>query len=196
MNYDRLLEACERELIEHVEQLFRNTHPKSAETYLADIPVIGGPFFPDLIYTHAPLITVVCAALVARERFELDRPAWARELPLHQDARQEMIDNEDDPCLQLIGHYAESLSGVQWDYDLHPRFSVFASGIMACEWTPAAIREDRGLAWEFPARTLEGLCDGRMIWRTPAIIAMDRENAARGAALEARQKAAMARRGG
>jgi hypothetical protein len=150
---------------------------------LGEVPVIGGWFLPDL--GHAHLLPYVCAALCAREQFRRTAPPWAPLLPLRDEDCDELV-NDDDRRLNLVGYYCSSMRHAEWDYQQHPPFAVFASGLLAYPSTPGPIRNDRELQREFPPLRLKGLCDGRPHWRSPATIAWDREYQARCAAWDAR----------
>ena len=57
-----------------------------------------------------------------------------------------------------MGLYADSLAAeYRWDYELHPPFAVFVSGLLAYEHAPDEIRNDRSLLQEFPPRRARGL---------------------------------------
>jgi hypothetical protein len=180
---DRFLEVCAREFAAHVQLMFDNA-PRIPGTGMAEVPVIGGPFLlgmevPDCLYQR------VCMAMAAREQFRHDAPDWPP-LPLHE-KDIELLKNVDNPRLNLLGYYAYSLSP-DWDYDGHPRFSAFASGLMAYEHTPDEIRSDLSLLEEFPALPLKGLCDGALYWRSPATLAFDLERQAACDAFMARER--------
>jgi hypothetical protein len=146
-----------------------------------EVTVTGGDYFleyPDLAKA------TVCAALIARERFRKDGPAWAQPLPLHEDCF-EALQKAERPRGMLLGYFSESLSDVSWDYELHPRFNAFAAGMLAYESTPVELRSDPELRAEFPPRPLEGLCDGKLCWRPAAKIAAYRDMRRRVAEAEA-----------
>jgi hypothetical protein len=179
---DRLQEACADALERFAEGIFNN--PRRLSPVSAEIPVIGGRYFPSLGDEQVLLLLPrICAALCARKRFRWDAPLWAPVLPLTWEACQELED-DDDPRLNLVGLFGGSLRGTGWDYDGHPPFAAFVAGIMAYEHAPAEIRNDPDLRQEFPARELEGLCDGHLYWRSQEMIAFDRDVAARVAAYD------------
>jgi hypothetical protein len=140
---------------------------------LAEIPIIGGLFILDLREQRDSLVPIVCAALVARERFRQDGPVWAAELPLYGPLQTEMIE-DDNPRLKLVGYYGSSLWSADYNYDRHPRIPAFASGMMAYEHAPDVIRNDPQLQQEYPPCQLEGLCDGILYWRDADLIALYR----------------------
>jgi hypothetical protein len=181
---DKLLATCEREFERHIEMLFKTAH-KIPGTGMAEIPVIGGRFLTWA--DHSFLLPRVCAALCARERFRQDAPAWAQPLPLRwEDCKT--LEYDDNPRFNLVGLFGISLHG-EWDYERHPSFAAFASGLMAYEHTPDHLRNDRALRQEFPPRRLKGLCDGWLSWRSPERLALHRRMKRLCAAAEAREAA-------
>jgi hypothetical protein len=183
---DKLLEIAEREFVAQVKLLFDHA-PRIPGTGMAERPVIGGVFLRNFPVPSC-LLQRVCKALIARERFHQDAPGWPC-LPLHEDVRKVLV-NDDNPRLNILAYYANSLEGEGWDYEGHPRFGVFASGIMACEYAPREIRNDLNLQQEFPPRPLAGLCDGQLVWRSPERLAEDRDMLHRVAIYEADMRAA------
>jgi hypothetical protein len=183
---DRLLEIADREFVAGVKFLFDYARPILG-TGMAERPVIGGVFLRNFPVPSC-LLQRVCKALIARERFHQDAPGWPC-LPLHEDVRKVLV-NDDNPRLNVLAYYANSLDGEDWDYEGHPRFGIFASGIMACDYAPREIRNDLSLQQEFPARPLAGLCDGQLVWRSPERLAEDRDMLQRVAAYEADMRAA------
>ena len=78
---------------------------------MAEIPVIGGLFIPDL--ERFDLLPRVCAALVARERFRREAPGWPA-LPLHK-TDIELLKNDDNPRHNVLALFADcevSWSGI------------------------------------------------------------------------------------
>jgi hypothetical protein len=193
---DDLIERCARErenslseLESHIRGLFANPQILPDTYALAEIPVIGGKYIVDQVEFEFPILLLrIVGALCSRERFRVDVP-WAPPLPLRLE-EIEALKDDDNPRFQLVGYYGDSLEGEDWAYDLHPRFDVYASGLLAYKHAPNRFRSDRELRREFPPRRLKGLCDGRLDWRNPKRIAIDREHQARCAALEARRAAA------
>jgi hypothetical protein len=180
----RFLELCGREFERQVERMFDNA-PRIPGTGLGEIPVVGGRFF--LAFATPPeLIELVCMALAARERFRWDVPGWPT-LPLHEDTIEAMQADGDNRC-SLVGFYADSLQGEFWDYELHPRFPIFASGLLSCKNAPDHLRNDHSLLKEFAPAPLAGLCDDDwLVWRSPQRLAERQKHLA----LVAAHKAAM-----
>jgi hypothetical protein len=188
---DRITKACEARFERYVEELFE--HPKMlSKMCLAEIPIIGGVYLTDGVPEEVRKDVV--RALVARERFRQDWPSWPQPLPLNIDLCPE-LQRDGCPRVRLMAYYGWSLSGTSpnYDYERHPHFDVFASGLMAYEHTPLEIRCDRELQRQFPPRPLAGLCDGQMVWRTDEQIAWARDMLRRAAESDAEFAAARCR---
>jgi hypothetical protein len=182
---NEFLQVCEREFAAQAKLMFDNA-PRIRNTRMAEIP--GGRFLLDFPVPPC-LLQRVCMALGAVEQFRRDAPAWAPSLPLYQKDIAALVESDGNPRLNAVGLYANSLSWVEFDYQLHPSFGTYVSGLLAYEFTPIEIRIDHQLQLEFPPKPLAGLCDGRMSWRSPAMIEVDRDIEARGKALDARYAA-------
>jgi hypothetical protein len=165
----------------HIEGLFKN--PRMLSNTLAEIPVIGGMYIADLEHSH--LLPRVCAALCACVRFRRDGPVWAPDLPLRE-GHCKMLENDVSNRCRLVGYYGSSLRWSNWDYDEHPSFAAFCSGLLACSYAPGDLRNDLSLRREYPSRPLDGLCDGWLAWRNPEDLARDRHMKALGEAADAR----------
>ena len=87
-----------------------------------------------------------------------------------------------------MGYFGQSLVPA-YDYEGHPRYDVFASGLMAYDHTPAGMRDDPELRAEFQPKELAGLCDGYLYWRSEEKIAEDRDLLARAAEYRAGHEA-------
>jgi hypothetical protein len=176
----RLIELCSRA----IEKLFENPVLLPG-TGLATLPIIGNLYIPDLETDHSEFIPMILAALVARERFRREAPGWPP-LPLHENDI-ELLKGDDRPQIQVVGLFGDSWKYTGWD-KRHPLFCDYASGLLACDYAPDEIRNDRSLQKEFPPLPLAGLCDESLHWRSPEKLAFDRQMAARKAAYEARMK--------
>src|SRR5262245_1215327 len=134
---DHLKEVCAREVVAHIEGLFKNAR-KIPNTGMAEVPVIGGQFHTWADHSHYLLL--VCKALCAREQHGLDSavPSWARPLPLHQDECREMEDDIDNRR-RILGFYGGSLGDCDYDSQ-HPHFVPFCRGLMAYKHTPIELR--------------------------------------------------------
>lgn len=163
---ERLTQASARELGIVLEALFEN--PVWIGTGVAEAPIIGMPYFVGM---HSELLPTIFRAVRVKERFHRKKPAWAPDLPLRQEDIEVMV-AADDPRCNVVGLYANSLRAECWDLR-HPRFDLFCRGLMACEYAPREIRSDPDLQQLFPPRRLEGLCDGKLNWRSPEVLAMD-----------------------
>ena len=132
------------------------------------MPYLGNPGF--LAGQETPETRqMVVRALSAAFRFYQE---WSAYLPLRWKDCEELT-NHDNVRFNLVGLFGSSLRFSGWD-DQHPPFAPFVSGLMAYESTPDAIRNDPGLRFEFPPQPVEGLCDGRLYWRDPELIALER----------------------
>src|SRR5260370_31287910 len=96
---NKLLETCASEFESYIKGLFKN--PRMLTKTLAEIPVVGGVFIPDLM-DHAPFLLQVCRALCCRERFRQDAPEWPV-LPLHEQDIAEATEDTDDHRINLVG---------------------------------------------------------------------------------------------
>ena len=132
---NRLSDACARELESYIKNLFE-TAPRIPGRLTAEIPVVGGLFWPDTDYS--PLLPLVCKALCAREQFRQEAPGWPT-LPLTWEDGK-WLEDDDNPRISVVGHYGLSLRGEYWG-PLHPPFADFASGLMAYEHTPDRISQ-------------------------------------------------------
>jgi hypothetical protein len=169
------IETCANIFEQHIIGMFKNAR-RIPGGEMREIPVIGGNFLPYLPETIPPLLLKVAAALCARERFGQDVPS-APPLPLHQ-AAIEACENAECHRLNLLGYFSHSLAWMDWDYDSHPPFAVYCSGLLAYECAPSELRSDRTLIRTFPPRPLSGLCDEWMIWRSADQITEHRQHGA------------------
>jgi hypothetical protein len=181
----RLAKSCAREFERHLEGLFEHPRIVPGTKALAEVPIVGGVYIVgDERHAMPCFLPLICAALVARERFKQEWPDWP-DLPLNWEHCVKMQHNE---CrrVALMAHYGFSLASADYDYDGHPRFDTYARGLMAYEHCPIEIRNDPELKAEFPPQELAGICDRQTVWRTDEQIAFARNMLARDAALHAR----------
>ena len=165
--HNRLKQKFASELERRIEKMFEQARPLSGT--MAEVPVIGGIFFPRLPYNI--LVRTVCAALLASEELSQDRPDWPA-LPLRQEDCARMLDSSDNHEL-LVGLYGYSLRLADYQ-EAHPFLDQYAAGLMAYRHTPRKLRNDPELQKEFPAAALPGLCDGWLSWRDRETIASHR----------------------
>jgi hypothetical protein len=176
---DRLAGGCANELERRVRLWFEATRELPGaknffEAPTVEIPFIGGTFIAG--WDPPILLLQVCRALVVREQFHQEKPAWAPDLPLRWEDI-EALEHDDSNRVCLVGHYAGSLRLEGWD-PRHPTFAPFCSAVLADPATPEELRTDPSLLQEFPPHPLEGICGGWLGWRSPEMLAADRQNAA------------------
>jgi len=157
--------ACEFE--KHISEMFEAGELQAIARghYVAQAPYIDYPYFVLDEVLIQTLKRRVCRALAAREWFRKTKPPWAPDLPLSA-AEIAKMQEDPDPRLQLVGHFADSLRCNDWNYQQHPPFSIYARGVMAYEHAPLELRNDPALRREFPPRPLAGI-DSSLYWRTP-----------------------------
>jgi hypothetical protein len=185
---NRLAGASAQELERQVKLWFEATRelPGATDFFEAptlEVPVIGGLTF---IAGHAPpsLVLQVCRALVAREKFHLEKPPGAPDLPLRWEDIAAM-ENADDNRLNLLGLFGNSQRHAYWEPS-HPSYTDFASGVLADSAAPDYLRNDVSLQKAFPPRPLPGLVDGELVWYSPAALAQHRHMQSLCAAADAR----------
>jgi hypothetical protein len=104
-------------------------------------------------------------ALVAREWFAINGPADAQPLPLWHGEREDL---KIGGLPHILAWYARSLDYLDYDLLAHPLFDKYASGVMASEFAPDFIKNDRTLQKRFPPRRLKWLDNG-LIWNPPCM---------------------------
>jgi hypothetical protein len=57
---------------------------------------------------------------------------------------------------KLVGCYAGSLRHLMWDYETHPPFAVFCSGVLASPFVPDFLEHDPALKVMFPPKRPPG----------------------------------------
>jgi hypothetical protein len=166
---ERLTESALRGLEDLVESLFE--HPRMISDTMAEIPVIGEPGFI-VALDHSFLLPPICAAMITKEKFRMECPDWP-DLPLRQKDIDEMK-NADCPRCSVVGFYGDSLRGEDWSPQ-HPSFGRYTSGLLFCRHAPKELRNNRELLEKFPPCRLEGMTGGRLTWRGPEALALDRK---------------------
>jgi hypothetical protein len=150
---------------ELVDRLFGEIKAKRGDRCVN--PVTGGQFLwgDDPI---APQKKAAVAALRAREWFAVNGPPDAPPLPL-SDNEIEAARNARD-LEGVVGFYARSLAGQDYDVHQHPSFDDFACGLMASNTNAWRIEKDAQLRMRFPPRRLTGMTPGAY-WEPPARLA-------------------------
>jgi hypothetical protein len=114
-----------------------------------------------------------CLALAADDWFEQRKPSWAPKSALSRAALGK-LDCDDDIRFDFLSRYEFSLSGVGYNYLIHPPFHDHACGIMASAHAPDHLRTNSELIKEFCPRLLEGL-DPALCWNTFEMISQRRQ---------------------
>ena len=103
----------------------------------------------------APQKRIARLALLARVHFAQNGPADAPPLPLSckdwEQARRAR------GLRGLVGFFARSLAGQDWDFEKHPSFEDFARGLMATDTGFWEIEKDEYLRNRFPPCALPGM---------------------------------------
>lgn len=105
---------------------------------------------------HSKLRLLVCRALAADAKYRRDAPAGWPPLPICREDIKAAIKADDNPWLNVVGHFGSSLRSDDWRAD-HPGLAEFASGLMSYRHTPDQIRNDPELRRLFPPVGLKGL---------------------------------------
>jgi len=162
MRSDTLAELCGSQLEQHVEKLFAVARLQAdmAGEKFGIVPFTNDqfPLNAESLFPHYK--RMMLAALRARKKFRETGPSWAPELPLASSDYEKMICSGDSRTA-LVGFFANSLACANWGS--HPLFFVYASGAMACEYTPEHIRNDPRLREEFSPCELQEL-DENLCW--------------------------------
>jgi hypothetical protein len=102
-------------------------------------------------------------AFAAREWFQQHGPPDAPVLPIGY-AERERLKMGGLP--HIVAWYARSLAGRKYNFDEHPSFEEFASGVMASKQAPYFLTDDEEMCRRFPPRPLKGL-DCGLWWNPP-----------------------------
>jgi hypothetical protein len=103
-------------------------------------------------------------AFLARAHFAQNGPAHAPPLPLSHDDWEQA--RRARGLRGLVGFFARSLAGQDWDFEKHPSFEDFARGLMATGTGLWEIEEDEYLRNRFPPCALPGMTPGA-VWAPP-----------------------------
>ena len=149
------MKATSRSPIEElVDRLFSEIKATAKRDDECENPATGGPF----IWGRDPIAAQKKEAVVAlrvREWFAANGPRGAPPFPISE------IDVEDYRSARglkgVIGFYARSLYGQDYDYRTHPSFEDYACGLMTINTGLWGIEKDPALRRRFPPRPLEGM---------------------------------------
>ena len=144
-----------RSLIEtEVDRLFSEIDAKHGEMCSNPVTLAGFIWGVDPIATQKKFETV---AILAREWFAVHGPRGAPPLPLHASDRDHYRSARG--LKGVVGFYARSLSGQNYDVLKHPSFDVFARGLMAVAVESGlwGLEKDETLIKRFPPLPLPGM---------------------------------------
>jgi hypothetical protein len=97
-------------------------------------------------------------ARAARKWFAKHGPPDLQPLPLGYDQREAL---KDGSARHILAWFARSLASLKYDFDTHPSFQSYASGVMASPYLGSdEIRNNQELLKRFPPRPLAGLGPG------------------------------------
>jgi len=109
------------------------------------------------------------AALAARRWYAKHGPQDLQPLPLgyaeREDLKRERHQKQGNASY-MLALYARSLDQADYDFDKHPTFEVYASGVMASKYAPPFFNDDEDLRRRFPPRPLLYLGPG-VVWVPP-----------------------------
>jgi hypothetical protein len=141
----------------HVDRLFRQAPDRLSP--IRENPVTGSSWASG-VDRIGPQKQAALRALVARARFAWDNPGMSP-LPLSYVEREELKRNGGVDC--IVSWFARSLAGQKHGI-AHPRFVLYACGVMASPFSPDFIKQDQALLKRYPPRALGGLGPG-LNWR-------------------------------
>jgi hypothetical protein len=153
---DRVTEICEREF-DHMAR----AAAAERQLFTKTVPHIGGPYLEE---QHDELMRKISRALAAREWHARTGPSWARRLPLLEEECETLLFNEHN-AIRLFGHFGRSLRWTDWDYERHPTFDTFCSGVLASPYCPIDLKLDPELRRMFPPKALAGISHPPLRWR-------------------------------
>jgi hypothetical protein len=156
---DRFIEACQREFDRLVKDV-------CFEDEFVQDPINYRPEQRD------DYIRRICRALAAQawhyeHTASYNWASWANPLPLRLDTCESLLQYV--PCngMKLLGYFGRSLRWRDWNYETHPTFPVFCSGVLDWDRCPIELQTDRELARVFPPKPLAGIT-APLCWRPPA----------------------------
>ena len=147
---ERIVEISERELDRLILEVVDG---RWHEQYRNQTPIIGGRYYPE---RHAEHVRDVGRALAAFAWHQEQVLPWARPLPLSRDKAEQLIVDDNLP-FRMLGYYGRSLMWNDWDFERHPGFKAFGSGVMASGLCPGELRMDEQMRLLFKPRPLAGI---------------------------------------
>jgi hypothetical protein len=148
---DRITLLCEREYDRMVEE---EREERRRQKYLLTAPHIGDKYHAR---QHDDIMRKVAKAIAASAWHERTTSiSWARPLPLEMGWCETLINNDRNE-LKLLGYFGRSLRWNNWDFEIHPVFDVFCSGVTEWFLSPPEITMDKELLRMFPPKALVGL---------------------------------------
>jgi hypothetical protein len=147
-----------------VDRLFSEIDAKHGQMCINPVTLAGFVWGVDPIAAQKEFEIV---ALLAREWFAVNGPRDAPPLPLHSSDRDHYRNARG--LKGVVGFYARSLSGQNYDVRKHPSFDDFARGLMAVavESGLCGLEKDAQLIRRFPPRSLEGMYSAGAYWEPP-----------------------------
>jgi len=143
MTNERLTQVCREVFATQVYELFERA-PTLVDVF-AELPFDAASCFKDWRDSSC-LRALVINALVARAWFDLQKPAWAPQLPLDAPACRTLVDDPDNR-LKMLGWFGHSLRGVEWDYYCHPSFCDYGRTALTLPGAPEELRREFPSQW-------------------------------------------------
>jgi hypothetical protein len=160
---DRVTEICEQQVDRLAEA---EREERCSRKYRPTAPHIGDTYLPE---QYDDVVRKVAKAIAATAWHERTAPySWANPLPLKMEWCETLIDNKDN-ALKLLGYFGRSMRWNDWDFEQHPTFPDFCSGVLDYIFCPPEIQMDLGLQRMFPPRPLDGITTP-LQWRAPRLV--------------------------
>lgn len=157
----RIRDGCERAFDRLIEF---EREERQRQKFLLTAPHIGDKYHAS---ERDAVMRKVARAIAASAWHEQTAPyTWANPLPLKMEMCESFINNDHHNALRLLGYFGRSLRWNNWNYEQHPVFSDFCSGVLAWLLAPPELRMDRELRQMFPPQALSGL-EHPLQWRPP-----------------------------